>query len=97
MAASFKDGSSVHVRTRQGALPCRSLVRSCALHKQLVLIHVLLITSICDRGKQGLSDEPGALLRSKFQDRERPFDRLSHHQIAHQLQLAWRDPDVAAA
>src|SRR5271167_889752 len=97
MAGAFMDRRRMHMCARERALPGRPGIGGRAFYEQLVLIDVLLIARVGDRGKQRLRDEPRRLLGRELKDRQRLIDLLVDDQLAHELELARRNSDEAGS
>src|SRR5260370_7801562 len=97
MAGAFMDRRRMHMRARERALPGRPGVGGRAFYEQLVLIDVLLIAGVGNRGEQRLRDEARRLLGRELEDRQRLIDLLADDQLAHKMQLARRDSDEAGS
>src|SRR4029077_17806489 len=65
--------------------------------EQLVLVDILLVACIGNRGEQSFGNELGRLLGSELKNRQRVIDFLARDQLAHKLELARRDSDEAAS
>src|SRR5260221_12890650 len=97
MAGAFMDRRRMHMCTRERALPGRPGVGGRVFYEQLVLIDVLLIAGVGNRGEQRLRDEARRFLGRELENRERLIDLLADDQFAHKMKLARRDSDEAGS
>src|SRR5260221_4241923 len=97
MAGAFMDRRRMHMCTRERALPGRPGVGGRVFYEQLVLIDVLLIAGVGNRGEQRLRDEARRFLGRELENRQRLIDSLADDQLAHKMQLARRDSDEAGS
>src|SRR3984957_2016879 len=97
MAGAFMNRRRMHMCARERSLPGRPGIGGRAFYEQLVLVNVLLIASVGNRGEQRLRDESRCLLGRELEDRQRLIDFLADDQLAHKMQLARRNSDEAGS
>src|ERR1700691_5602240 len=97
MAGAVMDRRRMHMRARQRALPGRPGIGGRTFNEQLVLVDVLLIAGVGNRGEQRLRDEARRLLGRELENRQRLIDFLVDDQLAHELELARRNSDEAGS
>src|SRR5580704_19314423 len=97
MAGAFMNRRRMHMCAHERPLPGRPGIGGRAFDEQLVLVDVLLIASVGNRGEQSLRDEARRLLGRELENRQRLIDFLTNDQLAYKMQLARRNSDEAGS
>src|SRR3984893_165078 len=71
MAGAFMNRRRMHMCARERPLPGRPGIGGRAFYEQLVLVDVLLIASVGNRGEQSLRHEARRLFRRELENRQR--------------------------
>src|SRR5260370_39275567 len=81
MAGAFMDRCRMHMRARDRPLPGRPGIGGRAFYEQLILVDVLLIAGVGNRGKKRLRYKARRLLGRELENRQRLIDFLADDQL----------------